>query len=71
MLGAILGYRWIQNPQTHSWPGNGLNLTGNLHRGRCLGQTGLTSSILQMGPPAQRGPSDLTKAGAFPPRIQT
>ena len=31
-------------------------------------QTGLTSSMRQIGPPMNIEPSDLTKAGASPPR---
>ena len=35
------------------------------------GQTGLTSSIRQRGPPRYSGCSDFTNAGASPPRIHT
>src|SRR5580700_3980563 len=35
------------------------------------GQTGLTNSVRQMGQPSQAGPSDFTKAGELPLRIQT
>ena len=39
--------------------------------GGVWGQTGLTSSVRQIGPPRNIGPSALTNAGASPCRIQT
>src|SRR5947207_7832229 len=42
-----------------------------LAEARPRGQTGLVSSIRHAGPFGKSGPSDLTNAGAVPPRIHT